>query len=93
MNYVLDASAMIAFLRGEQGAERVSEVLSNPGNVCCAHAINLCEVFYDTLQRISLADCFALYLSQRLGATLPTADPHEFDGVTGRREFHIEFTR
>ncbi len=134
MNYVLDASAMIAFLRGEQGAERVSAVLSNPGNICCAHAINLCEVFYDfhraqglataseavsdlqaigvrtdssfepefwqgagilksSLRRVSLADCFALHLSQRLGASLLTADHHEFDVITEHREFQIEFIR
>ncbi len=47
MTCVLDASAMIAFLRDEPGAERVAEVLANPSHRCIAHALNLCEVYYD----------------------------------------------
>src|SRR5688500_8661345 len=46
MIYVLDASAMIAYLRGEQGAEVVREALADLANQCFAHAINLCEVYY-----------------------------------------------
>jgi predicted nucleic acid-binding protein len=46
MNYVLDASAMIAFLRDEPGADVVERLLLDPDGTCCAHAINLCEVFY-----------------------------------------------
>jgi len=45
--YILDACAMIAFLRGEVGAEVVAEILRNPDDQCFAHAINLCEVYYD----------------------------------------------
>lgn len=44
---VLDASAMIAFLRGEPGAEIVAEHLLHPNARCLAHSLNLCEVFYD----------------------------------------------
>ena len=47
MIYILDACAMIAFLRGEAGAEVVAEILRDPGDQCFAHAINLCEVYYD----------------------------------------------
>lgn len=47
MIYVMDACAMIAFLRQEIGAEVVESVLIDEDNVCFAHAINLCEVFYD----------------------------------------------
>jgi PIN domain nuclease of toxin-antitoxin system len=44
---VLDASAMIAYLRGEPGADRVESAFSgNSGPPCIAHAINLCEVYY-----------------------------------------------
>ena len=46
MNYVLDACAMIAFLRGEPGAEVVRDLLHEPLASCYAHAINLCEVYY-----------------------------------------------
>jgi predicted nucleic acid-binding protein len=45
--FVLDASAMIAFLRDEPGADAVAEALLDPESHCYAHALNLCEVFYD----------------------------------------------
>ena len=47
MIYILDASALIAYLRGELGGEEVREILANPDHQCLAHAINLCEVHYD----------------------------------------------
>jgi uncharacterized protein with PIN domain len=43
---VFDASALIAFLRDEPGAEVVESALSVPEK-CYAHALNLCEVYYD----------------------------------------------
>jgi uncharacterized protein with PIN domain len=45
--FVLDASAMIAFLRDEPGANVVGEALADSASQCYAHALNLCEVFYD----------------------------------------------
>src|SRR5690242_17643164 len=47
MNVVLDASAMIAFLRAEPGAEAVVDQMRNPECNVLAHALNLCEVYYD----------------------------------------------
>ena len=47
MFYVLDASAMLAYLRNEPGAEIVEDALTAPDSHCFAHSINLCEVFYD----------------------------------------------
>jgi PIN domain nuclease of toxin-antitoxin system len=47
MIYVLDSSAMIAFLRNESGATTVAAMLADPHSQCYAHALNLCEVFYD----------------------------------------------
>jgi PIN domain nuclease of toxin-antitoxin system len=47
---VLDASAMIAFLRNEPGAAVVEGLLLDTDHRCCAHAVQLCEVFYDTLR-------------------------------------------
>ena len=47
MIYVLDACAMIAFLRKEPGAGVVKAALMDPANRCIAHALNLCEVFYE----------------------------------------------
>lgn len=47
MIFVLDASAMIAYLRDEPGAGVVAEALVDPESQCYAHALNFCEVFYD----------------------------------------------
>lgn len=134
MIYVLDASAMIAFLRGEAGADVVAQCLLDANVKCYAHALNLCEVFYDfaraasredaldaisdlalvgviadawmtpgvwqsagmlkaELRRVSLADCFALELAERLKATIVTADHHEFDALAARGEYRIQFIR
>lgn len=134
MNFVLDASAMIAFLRGEPGADAVAETLLDPESRCYAHSLNLCEVFYDfaraatrqdalqavadlatlgviedaslnpvvwqaagtlkaRLRRVSLADCFAIELAERLEAALLTSDHHEFDSLAAQPEYRIRFIR
>jgi predicted nucleic acid-binding protein len=54
MDHVLDACAMIAYLRGEPGADVVAGLLSHPEHICYAHAINLCEVFYDFVRTSDL---------------------------------------
>jgi len=41
---------MIAYLRGETGADVVESALSGNGGPCVAHAINLCEVYYKFVQ-------------------------------------------
>ena len=51
MTQVLDACAIIAFLRGEPGAEVVRQCLTVQPPRCVVHALNLCEVFYDFLKR------------------------------------------
>ena len=43
---MLDASAIIAYLRGEPGADTVEDLLANDDELCMVHAINLCETFY-----------------------------------------------
>jgi PIN domain nuclease of toxin-antitoxin system len=47
MNRVLDACAMIAFLRGEKGGSVVARILADSVDTCFAHSVNLCEVYYD----------------------------------------------
>lgn len=47
---VIDACALIAYLRGEKGSEVVEALLLDGNNLSYAHAINLCEVFKDFLQ-------------------------------------------
>jgi PIN domain nuclease of toxin-antitoxin system len=46
MPSALDASAMLALVRSEPGAEVVDAALALPGNRCYAHYVNLCEVYY-----------------------------------------------
>ncbi len=47
MNVGLDAPAMIAFLRGEPGAEAVVNNVQNPECNASAHSLNCCEVYYN----------------------------------------------
>lgn len=51
MIYVLDACAMIAYLRGEPGRDVVERLLMNPEDSFYAHAINLLEVYYDFVRK------------------------------------------
>lgn len=133
MIYVLDACAMIALLRREQGEDVVWAHLSDPNNTCFAHAINLCEVYYDFHRdagetaaenaiedlkalkvvergdfdeafwkdagklkargKVSLADCLAIALTNRLGGVLLTSDHHELDAVAAAGVCSITFIR
>jgi len=133
MIVILDACAMIAYLRDEAGADVVEQLLLDEETICYAHAINVCELYYDFLrvsdrdtalaavadlqamglliheevesalwqmagdykasQRLSLADCFALALTNRLGGELVTSDHHEFDTVQTRGLASIRFFR
>jgi len=70
--YILDASAIIAYLRGESGADAVSVVLVGPTHECLVHALNLCEVYYDfyrangeTAARDAMRDIFSLGVQLR----------------------------
>jgi PIN domain nuclease of toxin-antitoxin system len=47
MNYAIDGSSLLAFLRDEPGADVVESLLLDASNNCYAHAVNLCEAFYD----------------------------------------------
>jgi PIN domain nuclease of toxin-antitoxin system len=51
MIYVLDASAIIAWLRNELGADVVDNAICDTNSQCFVHAINLCEVYYDACRR------------------------------------------
>lgn len=45
--YVLDSSAMLAYLKGEPEGAVVTRLFKTPGALFLAHSVNLCEVFYD----------------------------------------------
>ncbi len=129
---VLDACALIAYMRNEKGAELVHKEFRSPKTRPLMHAVNLYEVYYDTyrqqpglaylvpefvkkagievLQRtdnrlmeeaatlkisyeISMADSLALGLARKLGATLLTADRHEFEEIARAGVVKIKFIR
>jgi PIN domain nuclease of toxin-antitoxin system len=76
---VIDASALIAFLRDEPGADVVEDALS--AQKCYAHALNLCEVYYDFL-RASNQDAAEAAISDLLDL-----------GIEDRTDMDSEFWR
>ena len=50
MLYVLDACAMIAYVRGEPGSEVLEELFTKPGHQFHAHSVNMAEVYYHFLR-------------------------------------------
>jgi len=42
---------MIAYLRGEDGADIVERHLQDDSEPCVAHAVNVCEVYYKAVRR------------------------------------------
>lgn len=50
MRYVLDTCAIISLIRNEDGASIVRQALEMENNICFAHAVNLCEVYFDCLR-------------------------------------------
>lgn len=49
-NYVIDACALIAYLRGEEGGDKLRALLKEPGKKFFLHSVNLGEVYYDSLR-------------------------------------------
>ncbi|MGK7945603.1 MAG: type II toxin-antitoxin system VapC family toxin [Microcystaceae cyanobacterium] len=47
MRIVLDACAVIAFFRNEEGADVVRETINDQDSDLMIHVVNLCEVYYD----------------------------------------------
>lgn len=50
MKYILDSCALIAFIRDEDGACAVEEILLDGSATVMMHALNVCEVYYDCLR-------------------------------------------
>ena len=51
MTYVADAYAIIALLRGEDGGDKMRDLLLDPSSEARIHAVNLGEVYYLALRR------------------------------------------
>lgn len=48
--YVLDACALIAYLRDEEGGDKLRRMLKEPDKRFLMHAVNVGEVYYDSLR-------------------------------------------
>ncbi len=54
--YAMDGCAILAFLRGEPGDAVVAGLLADESNISRMHAVNMCEVYYDTLRTAAALD-------------------------------------
>jgi predicted nucleic acid-binding protein len=50
LTHVVDASALIAYFKEEEGNKKFAELLADEENVLAIHATNLCEVYYGYLR-------------------------------------------
>ena len=57
MTYVADACAIIALLRGEDGGDKMRDLLLDPSSEARMHAVNLGEVYCFALWRESRGSC------------------------------------
>ncbi|UCH98389.1 MAG: type II toxin-antitoxin system VapC family toxin [Candidatus Aminicenantes bacterium] len=48
--YVIDACALIAYFRGEEGGEKLRKLFKESQIKCYMHAANLGEVYYDSIR-------------------------------------------
>jgi len=78
VNFVIDASSLIAFLRHEPGAEIVWQILRDKTNICYVHVVNLCEVFYDFRRQYG-EDTAQQTIELFLSLGLITRDDIDFD--------------
>jgi PIN domain nuclease of toxin-antitoxin system len=79
MRYVLDACAILALIKNEDGAGVVRQALESEDTVCFVHAINICEVYYDCLR------CYGLEPAEKLLVDLDKA------GLAIRNDMDAEF--
>lgn len=85
LTLVFDACAVIAMLRGEEGAETVVSLLGEAKNRCRLHAVNLCEVYYDGIRRGDTSDAARLEkLLTKTGFDIETEVPQPLWESAGR---------
>ncbi len=80
---VLDSSAMLAYINSEAGGDVVRDVLADPDRdvPVYAHAVNLCEVFYNTLREHGAVTAEAVMVNLKA------------DGVEERNDMDAAFWR
>jgi len=87
MHYVLDACALLAFLRGEEGADKIEALLLDNNNRCMAHAANLCEVYFNLVREYGETTARAAIQNFKNIGVLPVDDmsePFWQDAAVGR---------
>jgi PIN domain nuclease of toxin-antitoxin system len=85
MIFVLDAGAIIAHMRDENGADMVEDTMTNPQHTCYVHAINLCEVFYDAYRSFGESTAIEILNDlSRMGVTTNTDLSQDFIYRVGR---------
>ena len=77
MHYVLDACALLAFLRGEEGADKIESLLIDNNNRCSAHAVNLCEVYFNLVREYGETTARAAMQNFKDIGVLPVDDMSE----------------
>ena len=90
MILVFDASALIALLKDETGAELVQSLIDDSANESFAHAINLCEVYYDCLREFG-SDTANEVVDKLLSTSLVLRDDMDPDfwQRAGRHKAHL----
>ena len=77
MHYVFDACALLAFLRGEEGADKIETLLLDNNNRCSAHAVNLCEVYFNLVRKYGETTARAVLQNFKDIGVLPVDDMSE----------------
>lgn len=85
--YVMDASGLTAWVRREPGADTVDGIIANLKVTRFVHAVNLCEVYYDSLRDAgkTLDTAEALATAQQIVADIYAA------GIQLRDDLDPEF--
>jgi len=82
--HILDANAVIAYLKNEPGADVVAELIANPEHRLAIHAVNATEVYYNYLRSDGQAVADAAWQSMTAFATVVTTMEDQFLKRVGR---------
>ena len=84
MTYVADACAIIALLRGEQGGDKMRDLLLDPASEARMHAVNLGEVYYLALRRDAADAAKVIEQVPRLGIQVRRDLDDDFVRLAGK---------
>jgi len=91
---------VIFVLHRASGAKDALEAVKDLARVGVAENADIGTEFWQAVgalkaihRRVSLADCFAVALANKLGATILTADHHEFDALADQGICAVGFIR